>query len=145
MSINSLGYAPQLNQTSAFDSSYPMSVNDPSATSYLTAPRLEQDTFHKVGEHNKRHRNRYQEALAKQHEAPWYQRIGVNAIIFPAAIVVSALIMNRVGKLPFIQKAIDHPKWWVSAPANFAKFVGEWAIMDAIIEFATIGFWSHFL
>ena len=145
MSINSLGYSPQLNQTPAFDSSYPMSVNDPSATSYLTAPRLEQDTFYQVGEHNKRHRNRYQEALTKQQEAPWYQRIGVNAIIFPTAIIGASIVTHQIGKLPAIEKALNHPNWWISGPANFAHMVANWGLMEWLIEFATIGFWGHFL
>ena len=121
-----------------------MVANYPEASGYAIGSRLEEDTFAPVASPKAEHRNRYQEAIANQQKAPWYKRIGVNAIIYPAAIVGAGLAMHQIGKLPAIKNATEHHNGWVRYPAQFAKFMGEWAIMDALIEFATIGFWSHF-
>jgi len=106
-------------------------------------PYLEMDTA--AAKHPYAHpRNRYQEALRKEQEAPWWQRIASKAIIFPTAIVGAGLAMHQIAQLPGIKNAVEHPNAWVRYPAQFAKFVSEWAIMDLLIEFATIGFWRGF-
>jgi hypothetical protein len=142
MSTNALNSTPF--NTPAFTPRSAMIASYPEATGYAMGYQLERDTFHPTATPEDHHRNRYEQALANQRHAPWYTRIGANAIIYPAAIVGAGLAMHQIGKLPAIKNATEHHNGWVRYPAQFAKFMGEWAIMDALIEFATIGFWSHF-
>ena len=121
-----------------------MVANYPEATGSAIGSRLEEDTFAPVATDKAEHRNRYEQALANQRHAKWYERIGVNAIIFPTAIIGASIVTHQIGKLPAIEKALNHPNWWISGPANFANMVANWGFMEWLIEFATVGFWSGF-
>jgi hypothetical protein len=142
MSTNALNPTPF--NTPAFTPRSAMIASYPEATGYAMGYQLERDTFHPTATPEDQHRNRYEQALANQRHAPWYTRIGANAIIFPTAIIGAGILTHQIGKLPAIEKALNHPNWWISGPANFANMVANWGLMEWLIEFGTIGFWSHF-
>ena len=86
--------------------------------------------------------NTYQTAMQNRAEAPWWQRIGVDALILPTTMMAAGVLMAGVGKLPAVQKALEHPNPWVRFPAHIASSIAKWGIWEMMSEFLLIHFWK---
>ena len=120
-----------------------MSVERPyEGTQYAILNQPAQDTL--TERHPKKKLNAYQNAMQNRAEAPWYQRIGMDAIIFvPTMIGASLLMAGTVGRIPAVKNALNHPNLWVSIPANIVHGVAKWGVWEALSELLLTWFWNR--
>lgn len=109
---------------------------------YVVVNPPAQDTL--TERHPQKKPNAYQTAMQKRSEAPWYKRIGMDALIFvPTMIGASLLMAATVGRLPVVQNALNHHNPWVSIPANIVHGVAEWTIWEGMAELLMTWFWNR--